>query len=291
MTSKSIQLLSNNEAVDMKRTRGIMACAEFRRGRADICPTGDLGFIGRGRRLMPCHSVTLTTSMEDAVAMRKTIDNMGDRIRKLEKAVAEANGRSGSTDSLPREGSQSRSSTPTSAPSMSTSDTVSGSAFGTPLYLEPEAGSPQFLFCRGSTPQVTAIPPLFKDPRPGSFCEAPQSPTPNRELKVVSDSNGTLARNTVEAPSPRPPTYLSMPSLIPGLIPPQTTTEPWRNHLPDVHYVSVPFEVLMEGAHTHTLTLNEYLGADLRMSSVSSSFAPDIWRDAAALWAAGWANH
>ncbi|KAF7349833.1 hypothetical protein MVEN_01283800 [Mycena venus] len=304
MTSKSFQLLSSNEVVDMKRARDYglrrvsLAAPAF--GEAEqtyVRPViWDLSDAAGGLitiryvRLMPCDSVTLTTSMEDAVAMRKTIDNMGDRIRKLEKAVAEANGRSGSPDSLPYEGSQSRSSTPTSAPSVSTSDTMSGSTFGTPLYLEPETGPPQFLFCRGSTPQATTIPPFFTDPRPGSFCEPPQSPAPNRDLKVVTDSNETLALNTVGTPTPRPPTHLSMPSLIPGLIPPQTTAESWRNHLPDVHYASVPFEVLMEGAHTHILTLDGYSGADLRMSSVSSSFAPDIWRDAAALWAAGWAN-
>ncbi|KAF7368369.1 Zn(2)-C6 fungal-type domain-containing protein [Mycena venus] len=68
MTSLQFQLLSDQEIIDMKRSRGIMACAEcqrrklkcdkkfpctscVRRGRGDICPTGDMGPIGRGRRL------------------------------------------------------------------------------------------------------------------------------------------------------------------------------------------------------------------------------------------------
>ncbi|KAJ7182382.1 hypothetical protein C8R43DRAFT_4419 [Mycena crocata] len=69
MTTHSFQILSDQEVIDMKRSHGIMACAEcqrrklkcdrkfpcsscVRRGRADICPTGDLGFIGRGRRVL-----------------------------------------------------------------------------------------------------------------------------------------------------------------------------------------------------------------------------------------------
>ncbi|KAF7378267.1 Zn(2)-C6 fungal-type domain-containing protein [Mycena sanguinolenta] len=81
MTSLSFQILSDQEVIDMKRSRGIMACAEcqrrklkcnknfpcsscVRRGRADICPTGDLGPIGRGRRIT-----------------RTDCPNLGDRIR------------------------------------------------------------------------------------------------------------------------------------------------------------------------------------------------------------------
>ncbi|KAK7052747.1 Zn(2)-C6 fungal-type domain-containing protein [Favolaschia claudopus] len=67
MASFSFQILTEQEIVNMKRSRGQMACREcqrrklkcnkqfpciscVRRGRADICPTGDLGPIGRGRR-------------------------------------------------------------------------------------------------------------------------------------------------------------------------------------------------------------------------------------------------
>ncbi|KAJ7162672.1 fungal-specific transcription factor domain-containing protein [Mycena crocata] len=99
MSSHSFQILTDQEVIDMKRSRGIMACAEcqrrklkcdkkfpcsscVRRGRADICPTGDLGFIGRGRRVLRSESLELST----------TIHNMGGRIRELETAVAEALG-------------------------------------------------------------------------------------------------------------------------------------------------------------------------------------------------------
>ncbi|KAK7045272.1 Zn(2)-C6 fungal-type domain-containing protein [Favolaschia claudopus] len=99
MTSHSFQILSDKEVIDMKRSKGIMACAEcqrrklkcdkkfpcsscVRRGRADICPTGDMGFIGRGRRIMRSESLALST----------TIHSMGDRIKELEDAVAHASG-------------------------------------------------------------------------------------------------------------------------------------------------------------------------------------------------------
>ncbi|KAJ7779741.1 hypothetical protein B0H16DRAFT_1830031 [Mycena metata] len=91
MTSLTFQILSDQEIVNMKRTRGIMACAEcqrrklkcdkkfpcgscVRRGRGDICPTGDMGPIGRGRRLMS--------------RLTATIDHAGDRTDELTTAVA-----------------------------------------------------------------------------------------------------------------------------------------------------------------------------------------------------------
>ncbi|KAJ7617139.1 hypothetical protein FB45DRAFT_1063668 [Roridomyces roridus] len=70
MSSHTFQMLSDQEVLDLKRNRRQLACAEchrrklkcdenfpcascVRRGRADLCPTGDLGFIGRGRRIRP----------------------------------------------------------------------------------------------------------------------------------------------------------------------------------------------------------------------------------------------
>ncbi|KAJ6467881.1 hypothetical protein C8R45DRAFT_1079221 [Mycena sanguinolenta] len=85
MTSLSFQILSDQEVIDMKRSRGIMACAEcqrrklkcnktfpcsscVRRGRADICPTGDLGPIGRGRRITRTDTPNLRDGIHQTVA-------------------------------------------------------------------------------------------------------------------------------------------------------------------------------------------------------------------------------
>ncbi|KAJ7171427.1 fungal-specific transcription factor domain-containing protein [Mycena filopes] len=104
MASLTFQILSDQEIVDMKRTRGIMACAEcqrrklkcdkkfpcsscVRRGRGDICPTGDMGPIGRGRRVVRSESLHLSTA----------IHHMGDRIHQLETAVADAHASSSSS--------------------------------------------------------------------------------------------------------------------------------------------------------------------------------------------------
>ncbi|KAJ6536926.1 hypothetical protein B0H19DRAFT_1182175, partial [Mycena capillaripes] len=100
-TPNSPQLLSDEkprgtESIDLKRSRGIVACAEcerhklkcdkkfpcstcVRRGRADICLTGDLGPVGRGKRIMGFDLIESST-----------IRTMSDRIQKLETAVAEA---------------------------------------------------------------------------------------------------------------------------------------------------------------------------------------------------------
>ncbi|KAJ6479524.1 fungal-specific transcription factor domain-containing protein [Mycena vitilis] len=161
MASHSFQILSDQEVIDMKRTRGIMACAEcqrrklkcdkkfpctscVRRGRADICPTGDMGPIGRGRRVMRSVSLELST----------TIHSMGDRIRQLESAIAEAHaadGHSGEasvsphpllrddllsishTNELPQSSGD-----PTPAPN--TFGALAVSASGTPRYFGPTAG-------------------------------------------------------------------------------------------------------------------------------------------------------
>ncbi|KAJ7032205.1 fungal-specific transcription factor domain-containing protein, partial [Mycena alexandri] len=95
MASLTFQLLSDQEIIDMKRTRGIMACAEcqkrklkcnkkfpcsscVRRGRGDICPTGDVGHIGRGRRVVRSETPHLTTA----------VDHTADWINQLKTAVA-----------------------------------------------------------------------------------------------------------------------------------------------------------------------------------------------------------
>ncbi|KAJ6584205.1 fungal-specific transcription factor domain-containing protein [Mycena sp. CBHHK59/15] len=104
MSSHVFSLLSDQEVVDMKRSRGIMACAEcqrrklkcdrkfpcascVRRGRQDICPNGDIGPIGRGRRVM----------RSEPLELRQTINDMGDRIKDLEAAVADAHAKESET--------------------------------------------------------------------------------------------------------------------------------------------------------------------------------------------------
>ncbi|KAJ6458334.1 hypothetical protein C8R47DRAFT_1163375 [Mycena vitilis] len=94
----SLPRLLDPESLDAKRIRGLAACAEcrkrrikcdrkipcspcVRRGRVDICPTGDLGIIGRGKRIMRSDFLEIST-----------IHAMRDRIEQLENAVAEAHG-------------------------------------------------------------------------------------------------------------------------------------------------------------------------------------------------------
>ncbi|KAJ7702706.1 fungal-specific transcription factor domain-containing protein [Mycena rosella] len=162
MASYSFQLLSDQEVIDMKRSRGIMACAEcqrrklkcnkqfpctscVRRGRADICPTGDLGPIGRGKRVMRTDSMELST----------TIQNMGDRIRQLETVLEESD----STHPLLREdllaikrsSELPRSSVdPTPAQLVDTFGALAVSTSGTPRYYGPTAGPAALLSTRGS---------------------------------------------------------------------------------------------------------------------------------------------
>ncbi|KAF7314026.1 Zn(2)-C6 fungal-type domain-containing protein [Mycena chlorophos] len=98
MASSSLKfsVLSETEVIDLKRTRGLIACAEcqqrklrcdkkfpctscVRRGKADVCPTGYAGPIGRGRRVPRFGSPQLMTAIFD----------MSKRIRQLEQALAE----------------------------------------------------------------------------------------------------------------------------------------------------------------------------------------------------------
>ncbi|KAJ7144463.1 fungal-specific transcription factor domain-containing protein [Mycena epipterygia] len=167
MASQSSQVPSEQAIVDMKRNRGIMACAEcqrrklkcdkkfpctscVRRGRADICPTGDSGFIGRGRRVIRAEPLELSA----------TIQTMGTRIRQLENAVAEAHGNeSGSPHPLLREDllaikrstELARSSPdPTPAQLAETFGALAVSASGTSRYFGPTAGLSALLSAQGS---------------------------------------------------------------------------------------------------------------------------------------------
>ncbi|KAF8174813.1 fungal-specific transcription factor domain-containing protein [Mycena galopus ATCC 62051] len=167
MTSHSFQVLSDKEVIDIKRTRGIMACAEcqkrklkcdkkfpcsscVRRGRANICPTGDMGFIGRGRRIMRSQSLELS----------KVIHRMGNRIHELETAVAHAHADSSdsthpllrdellaikSTNELPR---SSTGCTP--GQSATTSGALAVNASGTPHYFGFGAGPSALFSLQGS---------------------------------------------------------------------------------------------------------------------------------------------
>ncbi|KAJ7103697.1 fungal-specific transcription factor domain-containing protein [Mycena crocata] len=167
MTSHSFQILTDQEVIDMKRSRGIMACAEcqrrklkcdkkfpcsscVRRGRADICPTGDLGFIGRGRRVLRSESLELST----------TIHNMGGRIRDLETAVAEAHAEeSKTTHPLLREDLLSiknsielpRSTNDATPAQLADSfGALAVNATGTSRYFGPTAGPSALLSAQGS---------------------------------------------------------------------------------------------------------------------------------------------
>ncbi|KAJ6571103.1 fungal-specific transcription factor domain-containing protein [Mycena capillaripes] len=169
MTSHSFQLLSDQEVINMKRSRGIMACAEcqrrklkcdkkfpctscVRRGRADICPTGDMGPIGRGRRVMRSASLELSS----------TIHNMGDRIRELETAVAAAHAQAEESDSthpllrddlldIKRAGELARSSSdPTPAHLANTFGALALTSEGTARYFGPTAGPFALLSSQGN---------------------------------------------------------------------------------------------------------------------------------------------
>ncbi|KAJ6536925.1 fungal-specific transcription factor domain-containing protein [Mycena capillaripes] len=170
-TPNSPQLLSDEkprgtESIDLKRSRGIVACAECQRrklkcdkkfpcspcvcrGRADICPTGDLGPIGRGKRIMRSDLIELST-----------IRTMSDRIQKLETAVAEAHAKeSHSTHPLLREellaikrtGDLPRSSTDhTPAQLVEMFGALAVSASGATRYFGPTAGPEALLSVQGS---------------------------------------------------------------------------------------------------------------------------------------------
>ncbi|KAJ7144427.1 fungal-specific transcription factor domain-containing protein [Mycena epipterygia] len=167
MTSHTFQLLSDQEILDMKRSKGIMACAEcrrrklkcdkkfpctscVRRGRADICPTGDLGPIGRGRRIIRAEPLELGS----------TILTTGDRIRQLETAVVEAHGdESESPHPLLREDLLATkhstelstfSPDPTPAQLADTFGALAVSASGTSRYFGPTAGPAALLSAQGS---------------------------------------------------------------------------------------------------------------------------------------------
>ncbi|KAJ7660232.1 fungal-specific transcription factor domain-containing protein [Mycena polygramma] len=187
MASHSFQILSDQEVINMKRTRGIMACAEcqrrklkcdkkfpctscVRRGRADICPTGDMGPIGRGRRVMRSASLELST----------TIHSMGDRIRQLESAIAEAHAADchsseasvsphpllrddllsiSRTNELPQSSGD-----PTPSQLANTFGALAVSASGTPRYFGPTAGPSALLSVQGGTGADRAeYAPLFAD--------------------------------------------------------------------------------------------------------------------------------
>ncbi|KAJ7775973.1 fungal-specific transcription factor domain-containing protein [Mycena maculata] len=166
MTSNTFQLLSGQEVIDLKRSRGIMACAEcqrrklkcdkqfpctscVRRGRADICPTGDVGPIGRGRRIV----------RSDLLGLGTTIHTMGDRIRDLETAVAAAHGEeSNSTHPLLREDLLSikrptelpqSSGAPIPAQLANSFGALAMSASGTSRYFGPTAGPSALLSAQG----------------------------------------------------------------------------------------------------------------------------------------------
>ncbi|KAF8144112.1 fungal-specific transcription factor domain-containing protein [Mycena galopus ATCC 62051] len=167
MTTHSFKLLPGDDVLDFKRTTGIVACAEcqkrklkcdkkfpcsscVRRGQANICPTGDMGFIGRGRRILGSEARELIT----------VIQGMADRIQDLETALAHAHSdASDSTHPLLRDellGIKSTKEFPraprsTPAHSASTSGALAVNASGTPHYFGFTAGPWALLSLQGSS--------------------------------------------------------------------------------------------------------------------------------------------
>ncbi|KAJ7124227.1 fungal-specific transcription factor domain-containing protein [Mycena epipterygia] len=167
MATHTFQLLSDEEIIDLKRSRGVMACAEcqkrklkcdkkfpctscVRRGQADICPTGDLGPIGRGKRAIRAEHLELNT----------VILTMGDRIRQLESAVAEAHGEESESPhpllredllAIKRPTKLPRSSPdPTPAQLADMFGSLAVSASGASRYFGPTAGPAALLSAQGS---------------------------------------------------------------------------------------------------------------------------------------------
>ncbi|KAJ7144425.1 hypothetical protein C8R44DRAFT_759889 [Mycena epipterygia] len=156
MTSHTFQLLSDQEILDMKRSQGIVSPRKLkcdkkfpctscvRRGRADICPTGRLYAIFC--RFFQSPRVIRAEPLE----LSSTILTMGDRIRQLETAVAEAHGEeSESPHPLLREDLlaikrstelPTFSPDPTPAQLADTFGTLAMSASGTSRYFGPTAG-------------------------------------------------------------------------------------------------------------------------------------------------------
>ncbi|KAJ7676671.1 fungal-specific transcription factor domain-containing protein [Mycena polygramma] len=160
----SFPSLLDPESLDMKRIGGLVACAEcrkrrikcdrkipcspcVRRGRVDICPTGDLGSIGRGKRIMRSDFLEIST-----------LHAMRDRIKQLETAVAEAHrGESASPHPLLREDLLAIKLTIESAPTTlsqlaelaDTFGALTVGASGTLKYFGPTAGPEALLSFQG----------------------------------------------------------------------------------------------------------------------------------------------
>ncbi|KAJ7664538.1 fungal-specific transcription factor domain-containing protein [Mycena polygramma] len=180
----------------MKRSRGIMACAEcqrrklkcdknfpcsscVRRGRADVCPTGDVGPIGRGRR---CPHGRLPDDIEIIPRLNSgtTIRSMRDPTQQLENSITEADAAGGHdsaestlqhpfpgdellsikhSSDLPRSCSGS-----TPAQLAHSCGVLALSALVTPRYFESTAGPSALLSAEGNAGADRAwYAPLFAD--------------------------------------------------------------------------------------------------------------------------------
>ncbi|KAJ7664606.1 hypothetical protein DFH06DRAFT_1128010 [Mycena polygramma] len=129
MTSHSFQILSDQKVLDMKRSRGILdglrrmsktqaqmrqeislfflrysdsvqfgrrvlTVVAVRRGRADVCPTGDVGPIGRGRRY-PHDRLSDDIDIIPRLESGKTSHSMGHPTQQLENAITESDAAGG----------------------------------------------------------------------------------------------------------------------------------------------------------------------------------------------------
>ncbi|KAF8144681.1 hypothetical protein K438DRAFT_1992604 [Mycena galopus ATCC 62051] len=174
MTTHSFKLLTDEEVLDFKRTTGVMACAECQKNfRAALAcdeakPTyvpqvRDIGFIGRGRRILGSETRGLITVMQ----------GMGDRIQDLETALAQAHSNaSDSTHPLLRDeflGIKSTKEIPRASTSnlvhlASTCGALAVNASGTPHYFGFTAGPSALLSLQGSSGgDRAAYAPPFSD--------------------------------------------------------------------------------------------------------------------------------
>ncbi|KAJ6624099.1 hypothetical protein B0H10DRAFT_2213144 [Mycena sp. CBHHK59/15] len=356
----SFQLLSDQEIIDMNEAaelwpvlsakdassnatrnfRVVPACPEVERIFAP--QVGDLGLIGRGRRVMRFESPESST----------TTHSMGDRIQRLETAVAEAHAEeSDSTHPLLREGllgikcstePPRSSSDPTPAQLADTFGVLAVSASGTSRYFGPTAGPAALLSAQGSaggdraefaspfaditesfpfdagyssswdtalclenllslpiayhfvksTDDLLYLPYLsfivdlqlvlqrlrnkatsvyteFRQPG----IDGPPRPNPS-ELRMLGGSRAFLERSSVpRKPMSLPNTSVSMPTLIPALMPPASTPDPWKPQIPDSSYSSFAFDAFIGSARILSSTpadgLEAYLAAQMQSTSTN----------------------
>ncbi|KAF7360733.1 Zn(2)-C6 fungal-type domain-containing protein [Mycena venus] len=231
MTLHSFQILSEQEVADMKRNRGIRACAEcqrrklkctktvpctscVKRGGAHLCPTGDMGSIGRGKKRS-----TRSKSIESSTAIHKR----GARSRRHHTHTAETQ----------------------------LEDSQWELSLHADLY---SSDGPIELLPRSSSAPAQFMDTLGTRGTPQSFAQivtarraSPEVPRLSFETKTAYTAFHSHLDN-MEGPSNATPiAAIAVPALIPGVMPPPETPQPSQTELPDACYWRISHQALIWG--------------------------------------------